>query len=293
MYSKMINKIFLVVLVTMGSFLIGYSNYPKTIAEKDERGLFSWENSEIVNKDTEIFKVMKKFQLNTLYQAFSKELHKEDGIAFLERASSENVGVYLLAGDPEWALQKDGKSACFSVEEALELNNWVKEDQGFKGIIFDVEPYLSTMWCKQNYQEIMDCFVKGMKVAYKKAHSSGLEMIICVPYYYDNIRLSGHLKDLIRFCSDGIAVMNYYQGKEYKHIKLESELTNRYKKSLINIYELQAPGKHGLTDKNTYYGEGIEAVEINFEELKKKLNIQDISIALHEYDALREVAEFE
>lgn len=287
MNFKVMNKLFITILMSMGILLGGCRGQE---AVKETRALFSWKDSEVLEGRTQLFTTMKEQKLNTLYQRFSGELRKEDIQDFLVEAAKNKIDVYLLDGSPEWAMEEEGESMCRQVEKALEIKQAAEENQGVKGILFDVEPYLLEEWDKQGPQKIMDNFVKGMKVAYKKAKDSDLEVILCIPYFYDDLGVSKQLEDLIESGCDSVAIMNYYQGKEYKNIKREAELAFEYKKKLINIYELQAPGKHGLKDKNTYYEEGIIAVEENFAALRAAFRRKDISIAFHEYEALKEVA---
>lgn len=283
-------KFFIIILICMG-ILFGGCSWQESAHET--RALFSWKVSEVLEGRTQLFATMKELELNTLYQEFSEELQKESIMDFLGEAAEEKIDVYLLVGSPEWALEEKGESMFLQVEKALEINRYVGENQGVKGILYDVEPYLLEEWDKQDPQDIMDSFVEGMKRVYQKAKESGLEVILCIPYFYDDLGASKQLEALIKSGCDSIAIMNYYQGKEYENIKNEAALANKYGKKLINIYELQAPGKYGLKDKNTYYEEGIKAVEENFAALRANFSDQDIYIAFHEYRALKEVAEGE
>ena len=288
--AKTTNKLFIVILIIV-SIILG--NYVWQKNGQETRSLFSWKDSEVLEGRIELFEVMKKLKLNAVYQSFSKKLSKEDILKFLDEASNKNIDVYLLDGAPEWAVENKAESMCYSIDEVIEINKDISKDKHIKGILFDVEPYLLEEWDKGNSEKIMKDFVKNMEIAYKKAHDSGIEVIVCIPYFYDNFELSSYVETLISSSCDKVAIMNYYKGKEYEHIQMEADIIQKYEKSLINIYELQPPGKHGLIDKNTYYDEGIESVEENFKELKKSFRGQDISIAFHEYQALREVMDRE
>lgn len=283
---RLINTVFTAVLVGSLLFIGGCSRLG---VKQEGRALFSWKAFEVLEGRMELFETMKAHKLNTLYQVFSSKLEEDDIISFLEEAAEDNINVYFLEGSPEWALEEEVESMCLSVDRALEINGQAGEAKGVKGILFDVEPYLLEEWEERGPKEVMNSFVKGMKTAYQKAHEGGLEVIVCIPYFYENLGVSEQMEALIKSCSDSVAVMNYYQEKEIEHLKTEAELSDRYGKKLINIYELQAPGEHGLKDDNTYYEEGMEGVEENFASLRKTFSGQNISIAIHEYKALLEV----
>lgn len=65
------------------------------------------------------------------------------------------------------------------------------------------------------------------------------------------------------------------------------------KKPLTTIYEFKAPGEFDLTEKNTYFHEGVSAALKNAEQLIDHYNNQTIHIAFHDYRAFREVIQRE
>lgn len=81
--------------------------------------------------------------------------------------------------------------------------------------------------------------------------------------------------------------MNYYREDEAGQIETEAELCEKYKKRLINIYELQEVGKHGLEEFSTYREAGLPAMWESWESLKRAYPEQDFSVALHEYRSLK------
>ena len=261
----------------------------KSKNSQEIRGLFSWKSDEVIEGSTQLFETMEDFKLNTLYQQFSRKIEEEEIIRFLENAKERNIEVFLLDGNPKWALDKDGKSMIKVVDRVIKINKGLDEKDWIKSIVFDVEPYLLDEWNEESKEGIMDSFISGMKAVYEKASASKLEVIVCIPYYYDTIGLDNQLEELIKTGSDSIAIMNYFRENEVNHIEQEVEFADKYGKKIINIYELQAPGEYGLKDINTYYNEGISAAEKSFKKIRNELNGKDISIAFHEYRALKEI----
>lgn len=254
------------------------------------RSLFSWKENEVVEGKEELFQMMESLKLNTLYQHFSSKLNEAEIKKFLLGAKKRDIEVYLLDGDPKWALEKDGGPMIETIERVIKINSKLDENIRIKSIVFDIEPYTLDEWDdEEKRDEIMDRFSNGMQIAYKKAKENNLEVINCIPYFYDSKGFSKQLEELIKSGSDGIAIMNYMKTKEVKNIEGEVELADKYGKKIINIYELQAPGEHGLEEKNTYYNDGIEEVEKNFENIIEEFPDKEISIAFHEYKALKEV----
>lgn len=286
MRNKLFKRLFIILFIifAISRLLILYNeNTVKT------RALFSWKKEEVLDGGDELFKTMKVLKLNTVYQQFSSKLEEEDIKKFLLKAEELDIKVSLLDGEPKWGLEKDAYHMLETIDRVNQINRNLNETQGIKSIIFDIEPYLLEEWNDKSREEIMDGFVVATKAMYKRAKESELEIILCIPYYYDDMSLSKQLEELIKNGSDSIAIMNYLKDKELSNIKEEVEMADRYDKAIINIYELQAPGEYDLKEKNTYYNDGIKAVEENFKKMRKKFRGKKVSIAFHEYRALKDL----
>lgn len=271
---------------------------------KGSAGLFSW-SAETVNKtDGELFKLMKQKGINVLYQNISsKNSRQEQMSVFVESAMEEGITVYYLTGDASWGLDPDGERLCEAVEEAAAYNRRIerkflerrKKDgktwetvPQLAGIVFDVEPYTLKEWDKDP-SKVMRSFVSGMTEAYTLAQEYGLEIIVCIPWYYDKKGQQDGLEELIKNGCDSIAVMNYYRGAEVKNITTEAELASKYGKGLITIYELQKADGSSVKEINTYYNSGLAALERNYQSVLEAYPDQTISIAYHDHKALKEV----
>lgn len=267
-------------------------------------GLFSW-NAETVNKtDGELFSLMKNQGLTVLYQNFSsKNSRQEQMSVFVETAMTEGITVYYLTGDSSWGLDPEGIRLCEAVEEAMAYNRRIerkfqerREKDGEKwdkiprlaGIVFDVEPYSLKEW-DNNPRKVMDSFVSGMTKAYALAQEYDLEIIICIPWYYNKKGQQEGLEELIKNGCDSIAVMNYYRGAEIRNIATEVELVQKYNKGLITIYELQKADGKGVKEINTYYNSGLDALKKSYASVVEAYPEQTISVAYHDYQALKEV----
>ncbi len=269
-----------------------------------EAGLFSW-NAEIVNKtDGKIFSFMKRDGLNVLYQNFSsKNSRREQMAVFLEKAMQEDIKVYQLTGDPSWGTDPEGEKLCEAVETAAAYNRrtqrkfreWSQAEgkerdavPRLAGVVLDVEPYTLKEW-DRDPDGTMKSFVSGMKKAYALAQQYDLELIVCIPWYYDKKEQQEQLEELIKNGCDSIAVMNYYRGAEIKNIATEVKLASKYGKGLITIYEFKRADGQGIMEINTYYNSGLEAARKNYEQLRAAYPELTIPVAFHDYQALEEV----
>lgn len=271
-------------------FLCRYSFLNNKTLDYD-KSIFSWDKLAVLEPKENLFDIMKKYKIKTIYQSFSSELSKDEISFFLESCNKYNYDVYYLCGDPEYSLDKNAEKMSKEIDNLIAIKECDNSDV-LSGILFDVEPYLLDKWDVES-NKIMELFLKNLQIAYKKAKDNNLKMIVCIPYYYDSKGFLDILEKIIKDGCDGVAIMNYYQKNEDNHIKQELEFTKKYNKICINIYEFNAPDKYDLIDENTYYEEGIEEAEENFKKLKKSLDSKDIILGFHDYNSIKELVENE
>lgn len=256
-------------------------------------GLFSWSDSALEEENAkQMFGLMKKYGLTVLYQRFPYDISDETLNAFFKLASAYNVSIYYLTGEPEWALEASGEKMCNEVERASKLKERITGNVHLSGIIMDTEPYLLGLW-EDEEDLVLDTYVSAMEHANKKAEENGLSYIACIPYFYDQKGHVDELVELMEYGCDALAIMNYSKRDEAGQIRTEIELAKEKEKPIVVIYELQKPGVHGLHEFNTYFNDGLGAVEDSVSKLKKNYGKDSFQYALHEYNALHEYDVFQ
>lgn len=268
-------------------------------------GLLSWGSDvvEIENGKSEnpindkLFQTMEDLQLETLYQSFSDKLAIEDISIFIKKAEEKDIDVFMLTGEPDWAEADTEKHITDELKRADKINRKLDGEAGIEGIMLDIEPYLTEKW-EDSREELMAEYAEALAEAYKTAEKLDLKMIVCVPFFYDTKGFEKELESIAANGCDGIAVMNYYKGKEINHIETELRLAQKYGKDIINIYEFNRPDTYGVTENNTYHEEGTGAALRNFRELvefycteengenQEEFPAEDISFAFHDFRAL-------
>lgn len=251
-------------------------------SKEHDRAMYSWDHEYIYpEKEALLQQVMELTDCNVLYQEVSSSASASDVAAFLERRGEHGQTVYYLCGNANWAIEKDAASMLREVERAAAYNAAAGEHK-FVGIQFDVEPYC-LMDFDENAEEYMAQYVKNSKLAYQAAKEKGLLVEICIPYWWDSAYgFDEELEDLIANACDSVAVMNYYKKqKEIDHIEGELELCKKYNKPIVNITETIPPGQHDLTEDNTYYNDGIEAIEEMWNTLDGFFQYDKLGYAFH------------
>lgn len=251
-------------------------------------GLFCWQNT-VMQPDQSgpLWDCMAQQNLTELYLAIPPQADAAQTAAFLQQARENGISVYLLVGDPSWGLDSQGTELCAAVSRVVQWKQALGEDAPV-GIMADVEPYLTDAW-QEDPQAVMRSYLDGIRLAYNAAESAGVRLDLCIPCYYDTWGLETSLQELVETCH-GIAVMNYYRGSEAENLKTEWELANKAGKPLRTVYELQAPGNHDITEQNTYYGVGLDALRANWKYVTRTLSGNHLlGYALHDYAALQKM----
>ena len=143
----------------------------------ENASLFSW-FLEPIETPQKTLSWLRSRHINRLYQFAAPTYSSERLSSFVKTAQHFDVDVYFLNGEPEWALDTTGY-------EMIQYIEWVQINYpNVKGIVFDIEPYLLQEY-KVNPQKVMATFVKAMVKVYQETQKAQLEIILCIPYFYD------------------------------------------------------------------------------------------------------------
>ena len=245
--------------------------------------VFRWDGVVTQGEERENFyQLLEKGRIGELYQFLSQqELQEEDTRDYLTALGERNIAVYALAGEPEWGLDSSADAIVEQLDAVDKANQALPTDCRIKGLMVDVEPYLLDEW-EEDRENLMRTFADCIVTAYQHAKGLGLEFLVCIPTYY-SVVCPEELERIIANGCDGIAIMNYDRTNEYEQIVDEVELARNYSKRVINIAELQEPGKHDLTDLNTYYSTGLKVLYASWETLADRFAYEKLSFCYH-YD---------
>lgn len=243
--------------------------------------IFSWEQEYMETEyEPQLELAMTSLGIETVYQEVSDGTDPKIVLSYLERRADKGQKVFYLAGASEWGLEEDAASMLAEVEKVKKWNRDAIKGRGFAGIVWDVEPYLLREWRKAP-EASMEQFVQNCEAAYRAAKENRLAVILCIPNFYDLPEYNQGLERLVRDGCDGIAVMNYLKQDEAGQIAGEVELAEKYGKVVINITELQKPGYHELTEENTYYYDGLEAVTESWEHIRENFSYSGLGFSWH------------
>lgn len=152
----------------------------------------------------------------------------------------------------------------------------------------DIEPGATDEW-KEDRESVMPTMTQAFLRGKSAAEENGIEMSVCLSYYYDDYGFEDELETIVEHGCDALAIMNYDREDELGQIETEAALCKKYEKALINVYELQEAGKYDLEEINTYHEAGLSALQNSWLKISKVIQDQDISMAIHEYRSLKEM----
>lgn len=258
-----------------------------------DTSIFSWNNTYMFPENEELVSdSMRLLECKSIYQEVPADTEEEVVVNFLERRAHEGQSVFYLSGAPEWGLENGAKSMISSVDSFQKWNKLAKSGSGFSGIVFDVEPYLTDEW-DEDRQSAMEQYVDNCIKTYDYANERSIPIILCIPNFYDSIQLDSELDRLIHYGCDAIAVMNYNKTDELGQISAETAYAKKYGKTIINITELQKPGKHSLKEINTYYNDGLDAVKESWAKIETETNYEKLGFSYHYLKTAIELLELE
>lgn len=278
-----------IIIGIIGMILIisGIIFYLTTQQVDDNLAIFSWDK-ETVTEDVQRTKdFLQSQKIRRLFQSFASELSMDEIQTFMGRVSDE-VDVYQLIGTPEWAYAENKARLIDQGERVVKINNTLDVENQIKGLVVDVEPYLLDDFDWED-EELKLSFMENMKALYDFLQANDLAMITVVPYFYETKGYKDVLDFLIKEASTELAVMNYFREEEVEHILYETTIAKEVDLAVTTIYEFKAPGEYDLTERNTYYNEGLDKALNNFQYVKQTFDEQEIYAAFHDLTALKEV----
>lgn len=252
--------------------------------------VFSWN---VKNIDLEELENLKnKLELNTIYVQLPSSLetstHMKELVSFCKE---KDIDIYILDGDSDWYQEEKRETVKKIIDRVSEYN----ENIGgyIKGINLDIEFYTSVIYkslrTDEEKIEEFQKFYEANKEFCNYAKEKNLNYSIDLPVWLDSLDES-ILEKIVCIDYDHIAYMNYNKESALNNLDEEVELAEKYNKKMVNIIELQNPEKHeGLSEKETFYVEGLTSGINKMKEILNKYNYDKLGSSYHEYNSLVEL----
>lgn len=241
--------------------------------------LFSW----TINEETSqiLQSQQNKLHITRVYQ-YIKPLEFTNGIldSYICEMKEKSLSVYAMDGAYYWGTTDYGYDEYLSFVDSVYTYNLSHENHKIDGIVLDVEPAQDPEW-NNSEDALMTKFVENMICAYVYAEKKNLEVVICIPNWYDE-KHENQLRKLVELGCDEIAVMNYSCEKEIEKVKTEVSIAEEYGKRIINIFEFTEPDNEVVFNQNTYYEKGVKAAVKVFKRMDNYYNYNELTVGWHQ-----------
>ena len=238
--------------------------------------LYSW-NRELFDNPAEVIKQLSEFNVNRVHQGFSPaDFEKEETTVMVSQLKDIGVETTALFGDPNWENAEDVIER--TLKPRIAYNNGVGSKAQIKSVNFDFEFYTEGRADAEHFAAYVDL----MEKVSAEAHKAGLKVIYCIPYWLPT--LSEDLFKEMLTQVDEISVMNYSVGQEAANLESIMNMARDAGVNVESIFETQPADGVGITENNTYYSKGKDAVINATGELQNQYD--DLDIAYHHLSSL-------
>ncbi|GFP74554.1 amidase [Clostridium fungisolvens] len=183
----------------------------QTVSKQNSTWL--WDTQQIVKNSDNILNFAVANNVKNIYLQVNYSLNLDYYKSFIKKASSKNISVQALDGDPDWV--SDG-----GVYKQQQFFDWVTKyqksalaNEKFNGVHLDVEPYLNTQY-SQNMNGVLANYQSLLLNAVSNTNALGIQLAIDIPFWFDGVTYNtkygtGNLAEWIIKNVKNVVIMAY------------------------------------------------------------------------------------
>ena len=243
------------------------------------RSMWVWKVDPVTNLKArnEVFDLCKKTATEVIYLYFGDFDAARDPQyttmlkSFLEESGKVGISVEVLTGNPTWALKENHDKAYNWLKPFLDFNRDQPENARFRGVSFDVEPYLASEWKidKERVKKEYLVLMKRLRKLIDSYPEQNFKFGGAIPTFYID---EGDFEEEILSLTDYAALMDYYDKAEdmIRHAERHLNLAKKLGKKIWIATEIQdlISMKQGFSS-NTFFEEGWEFMEEELEKVRQ------------------------
>lgn len=234
---------------------------------------------------------LRSLNVGRIYQEIpSHYLGREEIPAMIARMNADGIETVALSGDRAWGLEdSDLSEAKAFVDGIAAYNTSAPALSKISSVAFDIETYTYRAW-KNEPVEYFRVFIDKMKELYAYTHAKGLAVVQVIPVHFDTISTE-MLREFVSDCCDEISLMNYDKATQVEAIEEEVALCRELGIPVETIFEtMPYNDNYSVTEENTYYYEGIDALNAKKDAIFAAYGTQGLSVSYHHLDTVFHVA---
>ncbi|MGZ7443832.1 hypothetical protein [Paenibacillus sp. TH7-28] len=277
----------LLMILTVGLILAFLPEGPKP------KATWIWDAAQIEQRPEEIVDFAKQEDVKVIFLQIGSGVHNESYRRFISLATSYGIEVHALNGQPEWALREQRQEGDDFLNWVAVYNQGVSPEERFKGVQFDVEPYLLKTWTKER-ESIVEQWMEGIRAWTETAKYNNLQIGAAVPFWLDEIdhpseSVQMPLGDWMVSQFDYLAIMAYRDkaGRSYELSRTTLSEADRQGKQVWVGVELgestEGPGV-------SFHKQPLASLTLEIKQLEK-LGGQHASfagVAVHSYESWKD-----
>ena len=233
---------------------------------------------------------LKELKVDRVYQEISKRYLKyQESADMVARLNADGIEVVALAGEANWGLKDyDLTSLKTYIDTVAEYNQGIGKNAKINKLGLDIETHITSQW-KADPASAFEAYVVQMREVYLYAHSKGLEVIQIVPVHLDKISATT-FRTFVETCCDELSLMNYTKSSQVSGISGEVAVCRELGIPVETIFETMANSEtHGVSEENSYFYDGFEALCKKREEIFKAYNYEKMSVSYHHFPTVYHV----
>ncbi|MDU5142154.1 MAG: hypothetical protein E6230_08220 [Paenibacillus dendritiformis] len=154
-------------------------------ANEPQQATWVWQAERIVSEPKQLLSFAKNNRIDVLYLHIHPDVPESAYRQFVREAAQEGIEVHALAGDPAWALPEYRERMLAFLHKIQHYNAEAAEEERFRGIHLDIEPYVLPQW-QEDPSEIIDGWMDNLDVFLEAGRKTGnLEFGVDIPVWFD------------------------------------------------------------------------------------------------------------
>ncbi|WCR29098.1 hypothetical protein L3476_10465 [Paenibacillus thiaminolyticus] len=170
----------LLLLIVSAALLAGFKQ-----ADEPQQATWVWQAERIVSEPEQLLSFAKTNQIDVMFLHIHPDVPDSAYRQFIRQAAKEGIEVHALAGDPTWALPEYRGRMLDFLQKIQRYNAQAAEDERFRGIHLDIEPYVLPQW-QEDANEIIHAWMDNLDVFLEAGRKEGsLEFGVDIPVWFD------------------------------------------------------------------------------------------------------------
>ncbi|MFL1674019.1 SGNH/GDSL hydrolase family protein [Paenibacillus dendritiformis] len=178
--NRLASRAGLLLLIVSAALMAGF-----TKADEPQQATWVWQAERIVSDPEQLLSFAKNNQIDVMYLHIHPDVPESAYRQFVRQAAKEGIEVHALAGDPTWALPDYRGRMMDFLHKIQHYNAQAAEDERFRGIHLDIEPYVLPQW-EEDANEIIHAWMDNLDLFLEAGRKEGsLEFGVDIPVWFD------------------------------------------------------------------------------------------------------------